>query len=91
MFAGGSRSIRCHEVLLLAYLWLCQSTYTTIKAQTGISPKTIAKWIRIFERVIQLDLEGEDNMIGGEGIIVEIDESKFGKRKNQQGHRVEGY
>jgi transposase-like protein len=29
-------------------------------------------------------------MIGGEGIVVEIDESKLGKRKFHRGHRVDG-
>ena len=50
MFAGGSRSVRCHEVLLLAYPWLCKSTYSTIQTQTHKSPKTISRWVRIFNR-----------------------------------------
>ena len=28
-------------------------------------------------------------MIGGEGIVVEIDESKFGKWKYSRGHKVD--
>ena len=31
-----------------------------------------------------------DHSIGGEGIVVEIDETKMGKRKYNRGHMVEG-
>ena len=35
-------------------------------------------------------LEEEDLVIGGEGIVVEVDETKLGKRKYHRGHRVDG-
>ena len=37
-----------------------------------------------------MSLTKRDTVIGGNGIIVQIDECKFGKRKYNQGHVVEG-
>jgi hypothetical protein len=48
---------------------------------TGHSTATVARLLGLFRQLVASDLdertEGEDRMIGGEGIIVEIDESKF--------------
>src|SRR5215813_11075282 len=57
---------------------------------TGHSKQSIANFISLFRQVVATSLERDDTIIGGEGITVEIDESKFGKRKYNRGHRVEG-
>ncbi len=61
--------------------------------QVGVSPNTITNWTNSLRGLVAWDIENldlADAPIGGEGIIVEIDESKFGKRKYNRGHRVEG-
>ena len=39
---------------------------------------------------IEQSLNEDDMIIGGEGIIVVIDENKFGKNKYHRGHSVKG-
>lgn len=77
-------------LLMIVYHWLLGSTYTVIKQWTGCSSSTICGWFNLLNYVVQLHLEMQRHMIGGPGVIVEIDESKFGKRKYHRGHRVEG-
>jgi transposase-like protein len=43
-----------------------------------------------FRQLVSSTLDDEDTLIGGPGVIVEIDESKISKRKYNRGHRVEG-
>ena len=57
---------------------------------TGCSSKTITAFTKYFRQLVSESLEDEDTIIGGDGIIVEIDEYKLGKRKYNRGHRVEG-
>ena len=80
------------DILLLGYLWIHKVETMKIVEMTLHNPNTVKLWLDRFREAVTMDLEafGEDNMIGGDEIIVEIDESKFGKRKYHRGHRVEG-
>ncbi|CAB9517970.1 Inherit from opiNOG: protein Hydra magnipapillata [Seminavis robusta] len=79
---------------------LAQLSYRNLNKQTGIPPlkdleAAFASEQATFEYLFIRELVGaivthDSGQIGGEGIVVEIDESKFGKRKYNRGHRVEG-
>ncbi|CAB9519037.1 Inherit from opiNOG: protein Hydra magnipapillata [Seminavis robusta] len=74
------------------YLFICGTTYTAIRSMFQWSPNTVTDWFRFAQQLIgEMVLETMENyQIGGPGVEVEIDESKFGKRKYHYGHRVEG-
>lgn len=86
--------LKINQILEIGYLWLLQTPTMGIITATGLSSKTVSLWLKKFRDLIKRDLiynlTPEEFKIGGEGIIVEIDESKFGKRKYNQGHAVEG-
>ena len=83
-------SLKCSRIMHLAYLWLNKVPVSSAVAMSGHSSKTICDFWKYFRQLVTSNIDEEDVIIGGPGIVVEIDESKFGKRKYHRGHRVEG-
>ena len=88
-FFSGSR-LNCCQIMHLGYLWLNRNSQTQAVNQTGCSAPTVTAFFSHFRTLVATTLLEEDTKIGGQGIIVEIDETKLGKRKYHRGHRVNG-
>jgi hypothetical protein len=61
-----------------------------IEKITRISHKAAVIWSKKCRKLILDAIIKKSQPIGGEDKIVEIDESKFGRRKYNRGHHVEG-
>jgi transposase-like protein len=82
--------LKCNQIMNLLYLWIVESNHKTLMATGKHSSRTITQFIRDINDMVSNMVEEEDQIIGGPGIVVEIDESKLSKRKYHRGHRVEG-
>lgn len=73
-------------------MWSTDNTCKSVKRETDLSRPTVIDWFR-FLRDIVVDYfdrgDYDQNMIGGEGVKVEIDESVITKRKYNRGRLVE--
>ena len=89
-FFGQSRlKFNLYQILHIAYLWITNSSSLQIRTIVGIGSETCCNWLSFMRQLLIWDLETNNiQKSGGPGIIVELDESKFAKRKFNQGHRV---
>ena len=78
------------NIVELIYLWSQGFSNKEIEHKLKLSNKTIVEWTIFFQECITSIMLKHSEPIGGKGVEVEIDESKFGKRKYYRGHRVEG-
>ena len=70
----------------LMYLWSQGFSIEEIIHELKISRKTAIEWTVFFPEACFTMMLEHSEPIGGNGIEVEIDESKFGKRKYYRGH-----
>ncbi|KFM67316.1 hypothetical protein X975_04923, partial [Stegodyphus mimosarum] len=78
------------EIFVLTYDVLKKIGTSKIIKEYGFGSNTMASWSQCIRETILEYIEMNSQMIGGPGKTVEIDESKFGKRKYHRGHHVEG-
>lgn len=71
--------ITLEEMLKLTYWWCQDLDQAQIKHEVGLAESTGVDWDSFCR-----------DKLGGKGKVVQIDESKFGKRKYHRGHHVEG-
>ena len=77
--------------LMLLYCFASKNlTAVDISAYTGLSRESVNKWRGIVMDAVTIWLYNNPQAIGGPGLIVELDEAMFGKRKYNRGALREG-
>ena len=79
-----------NKVMIFIYYWLTGASTKQLGLYTGWSKGTVNKWSTKIRELVTEIVVHDHQLVGGPDIVVEIDESKFGKRKYHRGHRVEG-
>lgn len=90
-----NKKISVRQVMAILYGWPLHMRRSRIADFAQCTIDTVNRTILNWYQMIQEDIQENDCVIGGidaEGnlIVVEIDESKFGKRKYHRRHHVEG-
>jgi len=74
------------EILLVTYGIVCRETAHRIIEEHCLSSSTVADWGMFCRETMLVFMAGCSEKLGDPNKIVEVDESKFGRRKYHRGH-----
>lgn len=78
------------QIMIFARYWVNNCSLNLIKEEIEVNGSTAVDYNNFFREICIEFMLRKAEKIGGVGHTVEIDESKFGKRKYHRGHQVEG-
>lgn len=82
--------LKINEILWISYLYLHKTPISEIVKTVGVGSEAVCNWTSYVRQLLAENINYEQVQIGGEGIIIEVDETKLGKRKYHRGHKVDG-
>ena len=86
-----NHNLTLEKILHITYFWVYKCNQDFVIHELEICQRTITDWYNFAREVCTVYLENHGSgVVGGPGKVVEIDESKFGKRKYHKGRRVDG-
>ena len=83
-------NLSIEEIVKFTYWWTQGLEQWQIKQQLGLGSHTAVDWDMFCRELCEVTLFEDREKLGGPGKVVQIDESKIGKRKYHRGHVVEG-
>ena len=89
-FAGSQLSVDTITMFTVYWAVIRPPRTSFLLEQLGISKQAVTDWSKYCRQLCVAWCEQTKEMIGGVGVIVEIDEAILGKRKNRAGKIVKG-
>lgn len=69
--------LEMYEILTITYLWCWKQPFNFIMNELNLSPSTVVEWMGFCRDVCMNIVVSDNEMLGGEDVIVEVNVTKF--------------
>ena len=82
--------LKLPQWIILAYCLANHYSNQQAAHEASVSEQAAVDWFRVLREIVTESIYLNMEKIGGSGKVVEVDESKFGKREYHRGRLVDG-